>query len=200
MPDAPDADGSSLPSGETPTEHLLRQMRAGQRRGPSDRLVGRVYDELRRLARVVRGPGTPATLNTTALVHEAYLRLTPLDGLDVEDRLHFFRLAARAMRQVLAREGRRRQALKRGGAYTRVTFDEQRLSDDRPVVQLLTINDALDGLERLHARQAQVVECRVYAGLSVDETARVLGVSTATVKRDWRAARAWLSHHLRARE
>ncbi len=188
-----------MPSGETPTEYLLRQMRAGNA-GASDRLVGRVYDELRRLARVVRGPGTPATLNTTALVHEAYLRLTPLDGLDVEDRLHFFRLAARAMRQVLAREGRRRQALKRGGAHTRVVFDEQRLSDDRPVVQLLTINDALDGLERLHARQAQVVECRVYAGLSVDETARVLGVSTATVKRDWRAARAWLSHHLRARE
>jgi RNA polymerase sigma factor (TIGR02999 family) len=104
------------------------------------------------------------------------------------------------MRQVLARDARRRETLKRGRHYARVPFEDDRLGADRPVAQLLTINDALADLERLHARQAQVVECRVYAGLSVAETARVLEVSTATVKRDWRAARAWLSLHLRAQE
>jgi RNA polymerase sigma factor (TIGR02999 family) len=180
---------------------LLLDLRNG-RTGASDRLFAYMYDELCRLAHVVRSGRAPATLNTTALVHEAFMHLRPSGGLEVESKRHFFRLAARAMRQVIAREVRHRCAQKRGGDVEVIAFKEGVLKKgvlgrDVPVADLLSIEDALQTLERMHRRQARVVECRFYAGLTIPETAAVLDISTATVKRDWRAARAWLIAYLR---
>ena len=156
-----------------------------------------VYNELLCLARVVRSGKAPATLNTTALVHEAYLRLRPSGALDIENKRHFFRLVARAMRQVVAYEVRHRNAQKRGGGAVTVSFNDHMLGTEVPLADIVTLEDALETLEQMNERQARVVECRFYAGLTVEETADVLGMSTATVKRDWRAAKAWLIAHLR---
>jgi RNA polymerase sigma factor (TIGR02999 family) len=175
---------------------LLRALQHGNDEA-AERLFIRLYHELRRLARVVRRGKAPVTLNTTALVHEAYLHLRPDDGLDVSSKRHFFRLAARAMRQVIAREARHRNAKKRGGGAVTVSFHDRMLGTELPLADIVTLEDALDSLEQMDARQARVVECRFYAGLTVKETADVLDVSTATVKRDWRAAKAWLVAHLR---
>jgi len=175
---------------------LLDDIRTGSATA-ADQLFGRVYDQLQRLARVVRRGKAPATLNTTALVHEAYLHLRPDDGIDVESKRHFFRLAARAMRQVIARQVRHRTAQKRGGHAITVAFHDRMLGTEVPLDDIVTLEDALCALDRMKPRQARVVECRFYAGLTVQETADALDVSTATVKRDWRAARAWLIAHLR---
>jgi len=162
-----------------------------------DALYSLVYAELRRLARVVRQNRSGVTLNTTALVHEAYVRLLPSKDISWQDQAHFFRVAARAMRQVLVRAARHRLAQKRGGGQITVAFDE-RIHAPVEADQFLTLNTALSELETMHPRQAQVVECRFFAGLSVEETAVALGVSAPTVKRDWRTARAWLALSLRA--
>jgi RNA polymerase sigma factor (TIGR02999 family) len=162
----------------------------------SEALYARVYDELRCLARVVRSDGAPATLNTTALVHEAYLHLRPDNGLDVESRRHFFRLAARAMRQVIARFVRHRSAQKRGGDAVTISFESHMFGERVPIEEVITLEEALAALEAMHERQARIVECRFYAGFSVEETARILDVSPSTVKRDWRAAKAWLRSQL----
>lgn len=161
-----------------------------------DELYALVYSELRRLAHVVRQGRAGETLNTTALVHEAYLKLANGPAPSWADRAHFFRVAARAMRQVLVDAARGSLAKKRGGGALTVAFDEQL---DAPVVQpeeLLAIDEALDRLETFDARKAKVIEYRFFAGLSVEETAAVLDCSVPTVKRDWRAARAWLAHEL----
>lgn len=163
----------------------------------SEELLSQIYDELRRLARVVRKGKAPDTLNTTALVHEAYLHLRPDKGIDVENRKHFFRLAARAMRQVIAYEIRYRGAQKRGGNAVTVSLEERFLGTCAPLADLMSLEDALQTLGRMHPRQVRVVECRFYAGLSVKETAEVLNISPTTVKRDWRAARAWLVAYLK---
>lgn len=165
---------------------------------PPDDLFRHVYDELRRLARVVRRGRAPASLNTTALVHEAYLHLKASDVIGIENKTHFMRLAARAMRQVIAHEVRHRGALKRGGDAVTVAFEEGRLGTNVPVADLVTLEHALTTLDRVAPRQVRVVECRFYAGLTVEETADALGVSASTVKRDWRAARAWLSSRINA--
>lgn len=157
-----------------------------------DAVYQEVYDELRRLARVIRRGHAGATLNTTALVHEAYLRLVPARNLAWEDRMHFFRVAARAMRHALVEVARRQMADKRGGGAMTVFFDENVHATPVRVEEVLALNDALAQLEALDPRQARIVECRFFAGLSVEETAEALGVGPATVKRDWRAARAWL--------
>jgi RNA polymerase sigma factor (TIGR02999 family) len=153
-------------------------------------LFDRLYGELRRLAHVVRASHQAPTLNTTALVHEAYLKLVPGRGFTVRDRAHFFRIAARAMRYVLVDAARRRRSRARG---------EQRLALD-PVdgadelsTDILALDAALTALEAVHPRQASVVECRFFAGLSVEDTAAALEISEPTVKRDWRVARAWLA-------
>jgi RNA polymerase sigma factor (TIGR02999 family) len=158
------------------------------------RLYERLYDELRRLARSVRASGGESTVNTTALVHEAYLKLAPARGLAAKDRAHFMRIAARAMRQVLVDAARRRQTRERhrpgleGVAAGRASA---LLHED-----ILTLDRALDTLAAINPRQASVVECRFFAGLSVEDTAAALDVSAPTVKRDWRVARAWLAHEL----
>ena len=181
--------GSMSPTSSIST--LLHAIQAGDE-SAATQLFAQIYDELHRLARCVRGRGTPSTLNTTALVHEAYLHLRPDEGLNVESKRHFLRMAARAMRQVLAREARRRNALKRGGNAVTVSFRDSAVGRALPLSNILTLEDALDALDCLSPRRARVVECRYFGGLTIAETAEALDVSPATVKRDWRTAKAWL--------
>lgn len=161
-----------------------------------DELFRRLYDELHALARQVRRGRAGETLCTTALVHEAYLKLLPGGMPEVRDRTHFLRVAARAMRQVLVDTARRRTADKRGGGAIRVTFDEGAHEVSTRAEELIELHHALTRLSGLDPRQAQVVEFRIFAGLSVEETAAALGLSAPTVNRDWRAARAWLAREL----
>lgn len=175
---------------------LLEAYSAGDREA-LDELLVLVYDELRRVARNrMRGERPGHTLQTTALVHEAYMDLARLDRIEYRNRAHFFAIAARAMRNVLADHAVRRKAQKRGGNRVPVPLDEVRLAEDGPSVDLMALGEALDRLEELEPRHARVVECRLLAGLSIDETAEALDVSAATVSRDWAVARAWLNREL----
>jgi RNA polymerase sigma factor (TIGR02999 family) len=163
-----------------------------------DHLFSVTYEELRRLAGSVRRDEPGVSLSPTALVNEAWLKLASSPPFALTSRLHFKRIAARAMRQVLIEAARRRNAGKRGGGAALVTFDdalEKRPSDSD---DLLTLDAALEELARVNPRQASMVESRFFGGLDVAETAELLGVSEATILRDWRAAKAWLSRELRA--
>ncbi len=166
-----------------------------------DLLFSATYEELRRLAAAVRRDDPAATLNPTALVNEAWLKLALSSGLAAASPLHFKRIAARAMRQVLVEAARRRRAEKRGGPdAVVVTFDDalDGVADRTAVCdELLALDAALDDLARLEPRQAAMVESRFFGGLDVPQIAALLGVSEATVLRDWRAARAWLACELR---
>lgn len=163
-----------------------------------DDVFALVYEELRRLARMVRRGRAGQTMDTTALVHEAYLKLVPSQLAGVDSRIYFYRVAAKAMRQVLVDAARQRIADKRGGGQQAITFDEDLHATALEAEQLLMVDDALRRLEALNARAARVVECRFFAGLNVEETAQALEISPPTVKRDWRLARAWLVRHLHA--
>ena len=158
-----------------------------------DALYGLVYDELKKLAHVVRDGRASETLNTTALVHEAYERLVPRAEVHLENRSHFFRLAARAMRFILTDSARKRAAAKRGGKEGNLTFDEKNHAVSLRAEALLDLDEALNRLESFDERKAQVVECRYFAGLTIEDTAQALDISIPTVQRDWRAARAWLA-------
>jgi RNA polymerase sigma factor (TIGR02999 family) len=150
-----------------------------------------LYEELRRIAHAVRA-GRDGTVNTTALVHEAYLKLAPRGLPAARDRVHFMRIAARAMRQVLVDAARRRQSRDRHEPKLQATGTSAAgVSSD-----ILALDLALADLAAISPRQASVVECRFFAGLSVEDTAAALDVSAPTVKRDWRIARAWLAHAL----
>ena len=162
-----------------------------------DALFSAAYEELRRLATSVRRDDPAATLNPTALVNEAWLKLAASLQLVPASRMHFKRIAARAMRQVLIEAARRRRAHKRGGDAAFVTFDDALDEGATRADELLALDAALDELARLSPRQAQLVESRFFGGLDVAETAELLGISEATVLRDWRAARAWLARELR---
>ncbi|RMG67047.1 MAG: sigma-70 family RNA polymerase sigma factor [Calditrichaeota bacterium] len=152
-----------------------------------------VYQELRRLASgYLRGESHRKTLQTTDLVHEAYLRLVDESQLSFQNRSHFFAIAARAMRQFLVYYAKRRKASKRGGGATALPLEEEALVAVQKSEALLALDQALDRLSELDPRAAQVVELRYFSGLTIEETARALNVSPATVKRDWQAARAWL--------
>jgi RNA polymerase sigma factor (TIGR02999 family) len=172
-------------------DRLLRAAREGDKTA-LDALFALAYDELRRLARRVRRRDGD-TLTTTALVHEAYLKLAPAGRLPANDRAHFRFLIGRAMRQVLVDSARRRLSQKRGGSDICVTLDDDAHTEPLSPARLIDVNGALEQLERLDPRRAAVVECRFFAGLDVEETATALQLSTATVKRDWRVARAWLA-------
>jgi RNA polymerase sigma factor (TIGR02999 family) len=174
---------------------LLRAASAGDA-SALDRLLPVVYDELRRLAHRVRAGRSGETLRTTALVHEAYLKLVPSADLDWQSRAHFFAVTARAMRQVLVGAARERLAAKRGGGEWAVTLDEVAQVAPVRAERMLALDEALARLAALDERQARIVECRFFTGLTVEETAAVLGLSTPTVKRDWRAARAWIAAEL----
>ncbi len=157
-----------------------------------------VYDELRRVARGhLRGERRDHTLHTTALVHEAYLKLVKLDRISWQNRAHFFAIAARAMRTILVDYAVKRKAQKRGGDRQRVPLEDVELMTEARADDLLALDEALRGLEARDARWGQVVECRFFGGLSIKETAEVLGISEATVARDWTQARAWLNRELK---
>jgi RNA polymerase sigma factor (TIGR02999 family) len=162
-----------------------------------DELFSAAYEELRRLASCVRRDDPSATLSPTALVHEAWIKLAGSPGVAAYSRLHFKRIAARAMRQVLIEAARRRRALKRGGGAPLVTFDDALDAGAETAEDVLALDAALDALARIQPRQAAMVESRFFGGLDIPETAQLLGVSEATVLRDWRAAKAWLAVELR---
>jgi RNA polymerase sigma-70 factor (ECF subfamily) len=159
-----------------------------------------VYDELRRIAaRAMRGERPDHTLCTTALVHEAWLELSKLTRIQWQNRSHFLAIAAQAMRRVLIDSAVARRRLKRGGGQTVQLLEEDAVAavvadaDD-----MLALDEALERLTAINERHARIVECRFYGGMSVEETAEALGVSPATVKRDWTIARAWLNRELEA--
>jgi RNA polymerase sigma factor (TIGR02999 family) len=159
-------------------------------------LLPLVYAELRRLARShLRKEHSGHTLQATALINEAYLRLVNQQQLRFENRTQFYALASRLMRHVLVDYARRRQAQKRGGNELALSFDESRDSRQAPV-DLIALDDALRELARLDERQGRIVELRYFGGLSIDETAQALGISPKTVKRDWGTAKAWLGREL----
>jgi RNA polymerase sigma factor (TIGR02999 family) len=162
-----------------------------------DELFSATYEELRRLASSVRRGESSDTLNPTALVNEAYLKLARSMNLVPATRLHFKRIAARAMRQVLIEAARRRSAQKRGGENAFVTFDEQLETGIESSEQLLALDSALDNLAGMEPRQARMVEYRFFGGFEMNEIAELLDVSESTILRDWRAAKAWLSRELR---
>ncbi len=179
--------------------HLLRRWSDGDR-GALDQLMPLVYGELRRMARryIGRQP-TGHTLQTTALIHEAYLRLVGQEEKRWQSRAHFFGVAAQAMRHILVDYARARTTAKRGGA-TRVSLEEAAVVSTERAAELVALDDALAELARLSPRQSRVVEMRYFGGLSVDETAEVLKVSPDTVTRDWRLAKAWLHRALMGAE
>jgi len=157
-----------------------------------------VHDELRRLARrQMAGERPGRTLQTTALVNEAYLRLADLRQMQWQDRAHFFAMAARVMRRILVDAARARGYQKRGGGAQRVSFTQALAVAEAPSTDVVKLDDALEALARVDARKSRVVELRFFGGLSVDETAEVLQVSRETVKRDWTFAKLWLLRQLR---
>lgn len=161
-----------------------------------ERLLPLVYAELREIAgHHMRGERPDHTLQPTALVHEAFLRMVGSTPLSAHDRTHFLRTASQAMRRVLVDHARARNAQKRGGSL-HVTLDEAIAGQREPAVDMLALDDALNRLGAAEPRWAQVVELRYFAGLEIPEVAAALGISPATVKRDWQFARAWLSKEL----
>jgi RNA polymerase sigma factor (TIGR02999 family) len=163
-----------------------------------DALLPLVYDEMRRLAGSYLGREREGhTLQPTALAHEAYIRLIDQRSVSWQNRAHFMGLAAQTMRRILADHARRRGALKRGGGAARVSLEESEAAADPREVEIQELDTALEDLAKLEPRQARVIEMRFFGGLSIEESAEVLGVSPATVKRDWTLARAWLFRELR---
>ena len=166
-------------------------------REAANRLFEAVHGELRRMAgRLMRDERRGHTLQPTALVHEAYLRLADAESVDWQGRAHFFGVAARAMRQILVDHAREHAAAKRGGGLRRVTLDDRVGMTNADELDLLDLDRILTRLAELDERMAQVVEYRVFAGMSVQEVAHVLGVSVRTVHNDWRVARMWLGREL----
>jgi RNA polymerase sigma factor (TIGR02999 family) len=175
---------------------LLADVTAG-RSGARDELVALVYDELRSLATWhLRGERTGHTLQPTALVHEAWLRLAGREAETWADRGHFLRVASQAMRRILVEHARARNAEKRGGRGRRLPLEDADVPASAIAPDLLDLDEALTRLASIHERMGQVVELRYFGGLTVEETAGVLATSPMTVKRDWQAARAWLKTEL----
>jgi RNA polymerase sigma factor (TIGR02999 family) len=180
------------------TAILLQTEGADACSAPIDLLLPLVYDELREMAsRRLRREGRDLTLSPTELVHEAYLRLGDTSGVTARGRAYFFAAAARAMRRIIVDHARRRGRRKRGGGDRAITLDDAIALVDGPDVDVLDLEPGLERLATIAERAARVVECRFYGGLSVDDTATALGVTTRTVNRDWQFARAWLHDHLK---
>jgi RNA polymerase sigma factor (TIGR02999 family) len=177
---------------------LLREWSEGDG-GALDRLVPMVYEHLHRMAHQrLRGEVPNHSLNTTALVHEAYLKLVDLRRARFKDRAHFLAIASRIMRRVLVDNARSRRALKRGGGARPIELDENiRISDDTSEL-VGALDEALQRLEAVDPRQSQILEQRYFGGLSLEETAEAVGISLATVKRELRFARAWLAADMRS--
>jgi RNA polymerase sigma factor (TIGR02999 family) len=173
---------------------LLAQARTGDAEAHAA-VFSVVYDELRALAGQIDARRSGHTLQPTAIVHEAWLKLAYNLG-GVSGRVHFFAVASMAMRQVIADYARTRNRAKRGNAWSAITLDENVPSLEASTDDLVALHDCLEQLAALHARHARVVELRVFGGLTIDEAAEVLGVSHSTIESDWSMARAWLSHRL----
>jgi RNA polymerase sigma factor (TIGR02999 family) len=181
---------------ERVTDHLLEEFAGGDREA-LDRLLPLVYDELRRIAhRELRRERPDHTLSTTDVVHEAYLKLRDHPSVAPGEQVRFLAVAATAVRRALVEHARRRDALKRGGGQRPVTFDDEAVVPEERSDDLLALDEALTRLAALDERLAQVVECRYFGGLTEDETAAALGVTSRTVRRDWVKARAWLYREL----
>jgi RNA polymerase sigma-70 factor (ECF subfamily) len=189
----------SLDSGPRGEITLLLQQVASGDSGATERLADAVYTELRKIAgRLMAHERRDHTLPPTAIADEAYLNLVEQRDRTWQNRAHFFAVAAQAMRRLLVDYGRRRYTLKRGGAPQRVDVDVPN-SDSGTLDELLAVNEALDRLSVIDARQARIVELRYFGGLTEDETAEMLQISTRTVKRDWTVAKAWLHAELTRR-
>jgi RNA polymerase sigma factor (TIGR02999 family) len=183
-------------AGGTDVTRLLQQWGAGDRKA-LESLMPLVYDELRRLARRSLSAERPShTLQTTALVHEAYLRMVQQDRSQWRDRAHFFGVAAQMIRRILIDHARAARTDKRRVLIGAVPLDESRAGAAPAPVDFLTLHEALEELAGFDEQKARVVELRFFGGLSVEETSEALGISTPTVKREWSVARAWLAHRL----
>ena len=191
---------------QTPPETITKLLDAAREgdRNALNELFPLVYGELRALAqRQRRNWHGDYTINTTALVHEVYIKLADQSQADWQSRAHFFGVAARAMRQILIDYARHRRAQKRGGDIAKTSFDEMKLvegkialSDER-ADSLVTLDEALKRLEKISERQSRIVECRFFGGMTIEETAEVVGISTATVKRSWNLAQVWLFQEMK---
>lgn len=158
-------------------------------------LIPLVYDELRRIARrCLSSQSSSHTLQPTALVHEAYMRLARRDSIDLHDRAHFFAMAAQMMRQILVDHARKHAAAKRGANPLTLVIDEASAISKAPSLDLLALDNAMQRLASLDPRQCRIVELRFFGGLSIEETALVVNISPATTKREWATARLWLHH------
>ncbi|HVQ38086.1 MAG TPA: sigma-70 family RNA polymerase sigma factor [Pyrinomonadaceae bacterium] len=183
-------------SGAHSVTNLLEQWAHGDREA-LENLMPLIYEELRKMARRYLGRQNHGhTLQTTALIHEAYLRMVKQKEKRYENRAHFFGVAAQAMRHIMVDYARGRQAIKRGGAARQISLEEAALVTDERAIELIAFDDALKELEGLSKRQSRVVELRYFGGLSVEETATVLEVSPDTVMRDWSMAKTWLHRAL----
>jgi RNA polymerase sigma factor (TIGR02999 family) len=174
----------------TATE-LLVAWSAGDR-SALEQLMPAVYGELRRLARWQLARERGQTLQPTALVHEAYLKLIDQRSVNWQNRAHFFAIVARLMRRIVMKRARRRRAAKRGGGAVDVGLDDTAILSDERAADLIALDDALTTLAAMDPRPSEIVQLRFFGGLSVEETGEVLGISAGTVKREWRTARAWL--------
>jgi RNA polymerase sigma factor (TIGR02999 family) len=176
--------------------HLLKEWSEGDQQA-LDELTPLVYEELRQqAARYLRKERPNHSLQATALINEAFLRLIDVKDVQWQNRAHFFAIAANLMRRILVDHARRRDAEKRGGSQVCLTLDEELAWANEPDVDLLAIDEALDRLAIIDEQQARIVELRFFSGLTVEETATALGVSPKTVKRDWSVARAWLKREI----
>jgi RNA polymerase sigma factor (TIGR02999 family) len=165
-----------------------------------NKLIPLVYDELHKLAsRYLRRERPDHTLQTTALVHEAYIKLVDQKDANWQNRLQFFGVAAQLMRRILVDYARRRRASKRGGSYYKLSLDEAIVSSEEKDAELLALDEALDRLSAIDPQQSRVVELRIFAGLTLEETAQALNISPRTVRREWSMAKAWLRKEIKKR-
>ena len=197
LEDSPPREDSTQVSPVDVTE-ILQDVRHGDKDAPA-RLMPLVYEELRRLAdHYLRQERPDHTLQPTALVHEAYLKLVDQTRVDWQNRAHFFGVAAQIMRRILVDHARRHRASKRGGYQQKMTLDEAVDYSQSRELNLVALDEALNTLSHLDPRQSQIVELRFFGGLSIEETAEALNVSPATVKVDWSMAKAWLRREIGA--
>jgi len=162
-----------------------------------DKLMPAIYDELRRqAARYLRREQPGHTLQTTALIHEAYVRLVDQRNVQWQNRAHFFGIAAQMMRRILVDHARRRKRAKRGGSDIKISLDDAAVAVQGQDLDVVAVDEALTRLAKIDEQQSRVVELRFFSGLTVEETAEVIGISPATVKRDWSMAKAWLHREL----
>ncbi len=175
---------------------LLKAHASGDHKAMGD-LIPLVYNEMHRMAsgRLI-GERPDHTYSATALVHEAYLKLVDFNRIDWKNRNHFFAIASQVMRNILVNYAVKRKAEKRGGDRNKVSLGEEHLKEDVNIEEIISVDHALKRLEKLDERQAKVVECRFFGGLTIEETANTLGISDPTVSRDWKMAKAWLNREL----